>query len=310
MPALSKAREQARYVRWQASSRDLSMDPDIVLHWNLQNDRGGVAITNMAVQNQYFPSYNASALDGVLMNTQSATWFMPETNTAALTNMWHFDGRFRGKPALYFDGTYNPSGSGNTALFIADPKQSAMMGKMLKKTQAITIVAWICITPQMNQTFAGTKFLWWSPFGGSTSRPAIDITCPNQGNAVVGWETGNSTVAPDGIYPAFTYGTDSNWMMWAFTKDSRAGLMKAYLNGVLIAANTGMTKLWIDFESRYPKKAAATSRNFCVGQFPGNAVWVGMFDELSIFNADLDPGNQTIGSIGPRFMDMYNMGAP
>ena len=51
LPALAKAREQARYVRWQAFSRDMSMDPNIMLHYNFQNDAGSGTITNMAQGN-------------------------------------------------------------------------------------------------------------------------------------------------------------------------------------------------------------------------------------------------------------------
>src|ERR1700679_2006610 len=64
LPALAKAREQARYVRWQAFSRDMSMDPNMALYWNFQNDLGGYNITNMAVSNQDNPSMVPSDLDG------------------------------------------------------------------------------------------------------------------------------------------------------------------------------------------------------------------------------------------------------
>ena len=74
LPALSRAQEQARYVRWQAYSRDMSMDPNIVVHYNFQNDLGNSTITNQAVQNQDDRSFLPAALNGRVLDSFSSWW--------------------------------------------------------------------------------------------------------------------------------------------------------------------------------------------------------------------------------------------
>jgi prepilin-type N-terminal cleavage/methylation domain-containing protein len=48
LPSLAKARAQAAYVRWQAFSRNMSTDPNTLLHFNFQGDQGTTNVTNMA----------------------------------------------------------------------------------------------------------------------------------------------------------------------------------------------------------------------------------------------------------------------
>ena len=120
LPSLTKAREQARYVRWQAFSRDMSMDPNIMLHYNFQNDAGSGTITNMGQGNtdvSLVPSnVNGRVLDFSHADA-SGNWLPLQTNLPAeLQTMWKNSGRFRDKPALTFTNghgaVYVGSGAG------------------------------------------------------------------------------------------------------------------------------------------------------------------------------------------------------
>ena len=48
LPALGKAREQARFVRWQGYSNNLRTDPNLCLFLTFMNDQGGNTLSNMA----------------------------------------------------------------------------------------------------------------------------------------------------------------------------------------------------------------------------------------------------------------------
>lgn len=306
LPALAKAREQARYVRWQAFSRDESMDPNMVLYWNFQNDRGGNAITNKAVQNQDNLSFIPSTLDGIDVDT-NFTPRTPMANASALTYLWYNNGRFRGKPALTFSGTV--PGNSN-CVYLADPSKSAQLGKLLRKSQQITIVIWVYIDPAHQVQSSGANVpLAQAIKGGANVSNAFQVSVPG-GAGGVGFDCNGDLCSP----PSFSYG-NSNWTMWAFTKDANSGVMKIYQNAQLYAHSIGKTQKFATFEDN-----ASFSGNglfgFHVGQEPTVANWWGTIDEVAIFNADLSPSDidPSSGSVIPapavRFLQMYEMGAP
>ena len=96
--------------RWQAFSRDQSMDPNAMLYWNFQNDRGGNDITNMTANNQDDTAFNPATLNGEVYEGLNGANITPLSiaNPASLAALWKNDGRFRGKPSLTFDGSSNP----------------------------------------------------------------------------------------------------------------------------------------------------------------------------------------------------------
>ena len=119
LPALNKAREQARYVRWQAFSRDMSMDPNIALHYNFQNDLGQTTVTNMAVGNQNDRSLVPSNLNGRLLDYSFTTF--PTPSAAKMASLWASPGRFNGKPCPTFS---------NNGVFISVGQSGPETGKL------------------------------------------------------------------------------------------------------------------------------------------------------------------------------------
>lgn len=306
LPALAKSREQARYVRWQAFSRDESMDPNMMLYWNFQNDRGGYTVSNMAVMNQDNTSYVTSDFDGVVSDTR------PGVNPRIVDNpqdanyqadmnfLWSNDGRFRGKPAMTFSGT---APGGKTCVYPANPVKAGILANMLRKSQAITIVMWVYIPPANLVQAAYVPLAW-----GTGTSPGFQVSVPG-GSGGIGWETGSDLCS----HPPFNYGTDGNWTLWAFTKDCRSGLMKMYQNGVLFAHSTGKTTLFTTFDLGDPF-GSTDFLNLHMGQNPGVKNWFGSIDELAIFDADLSPQDvdPTTGAVtdapAVRFLQMYQMG--
>ena len=311
LPALAKVREQARYVRWQAFSRDESMDPNMMLYWNFQNDRGGNSISNKAVSNQNNASFVPSFLDGADVDTsltpRADDSLNPMGPSRAQTYLWSNDGRFRGKPALTFSGT--TPGNGN-CIYLADPTKCAFMGKMLTKSQQITIIFWVYIDPAHQVQSSGANVpLAEAAKGGQNNNQAFQTSVPGGGGGV-GFAGYGDLCNP----PSFSYG-QTNWTMWAFTKDANAGVMKIYQNGQLYAHSNARTAKFGSFESdgTFANNGLFTLH---VGQEPNTANWWGTIDELAIFDADLSPSDvdPTSGAVIPapavRFLQMYDMGTP
>jgi hypothetical protein len=312
LPALVRAREQSQYVRWQAFSRDESMDPNLMIYWNFQLDQGSGKITNMAVANQDALSFVASDLDGVDADTRpGSSPRVVDTNTSDITYLWSQYGRFRGKPGLTFSGT---APGGNSCIYLAHPEKAPEMAHMLEKSQAVTIVTWVEI-PAANFVQADcTPIAWGEGTGQSTAAlQAMQVSLPG-GSAGIGWQTNTDLCA----HPLFNYGNNGNWTMWAFTKDANAGVVKIYQNGQLFAFAIGKNIKWggsYGFDVANPF-ASTDFYGFHVGQEPQIANWIGTIDELAIFDADLSPQdvNPASGAVSnlpaTRFLQMYQMGLP
>lgn len=155
LPALAKAREQARYVRWQAFSRDMSMDENMAVHYNFQNDRGGTSLCNMAVAN-HDPTYLPNSMDLTLHDISNG--MATVTNPDMISYFWSADGRFKGKPAASF---LNSGPSINMDIFPTRPAGSGMLARLLRKSQAITIAVWIKVPPELSY-FQFSSVLWWT----------------------------------------------------------------------------------------------------------------------------------------------------
>jgi len=300
LPALSAARQQARYVGWQAFSRDMSMDPNIVLQYNFQNDRGGNTITNMAVGNQTDPTLVPSSLNGRLLDYNGAFTTPVPAKTQSL---WMNDGRFTGKPAVTFS---------NNGVYIAVGPTGVESGKianLLRKTQLVTVMVWVYIpVTQTNQQ--GSVLFWSLVSAGGYASHSLNVHLPYSNT--VYWDAVYSSASNgDRASVPFSEGADSPWSLWCFTKDARAGVMKIYHNSVLVQYQPNQTQLFSTFDLTPPTNS--DQGNLLMGYLPGTAGMIGTIDEIAIFSADLsvDPygvGSNVIGSVAPRFRDMYNMG--
>ena len=321
LPALGKAREQARLcARWQAFSRDQSMDPNAMLYWNFQNDRGGDNITNLAANNQDDPSFNPGILDGVIYWGLGNTNIQPlsTVNPTSLRTLWSNDGRFRGKPSLTFGGSSNPDPN----VYPKNPVDCGKMAKLLRKSQAITIIMWVYCPPSNWPQEGSSSLLFWGPGNPATPNPrSVNIHLPDSSGTVC-WDTNNASVGLgfDRASMADTFtGAASNWQLWAFTKNARAGTQKIYLNGELAAIDaTAATGKFGPFQTDFAGVGTANCP-FVLGVYPARGNWLGQIDELAIFNADLSPDNDVTVSGGSctqvpgvpavRFLQMFQMGS-
>ena len=274
----------------------------MALYYNFQNDRGASIITNMAAANATDPSYAPAAVNGHIVDWNSGYKTATAPNLAAL---WANDGRFRGKPALTFNGGNTPS-----MIFCdTDPLSTGKLANLLQKTQAITIVAWTYIPPGASN--AG--LLWWGSrnAASNTGQRVFAIDMPWGGT--INWTVGDSNGAITSCSAPLVTGNDSKWVLWAFTWDARAGIIKNYMNGQLIASKNVPYKIQ-NLSSQLPivLNVYPAVNNLCIGDYTGASDWTGVIDELAIFDADISPNDVPgTGQPGPnRFQQMYDMGVP
>lgn len=300
LPSLARAREEAKYVRWQAFSRDLSLDPNLMLYFNFQNDLGQGTITNMAVNNQDDPGFVPSTCNGWLCDWTNNR--EPLTDPTRMAAIWSNDGRFRGKPAVTF-----PNGA-----WIAVGKDNYVTGKManlLRKKQAITIVMWVYVPPSP----PSDSIIYWAP-GSDTAPREINVHMPYGGT--VYWDAPyDASGSQDRCQTPFSYGNSSAaggaWTMWAFTKDAGSGVMKIYLNGQLVQTSSGNFDKFTAFDTNIQQNN--DEGNLSIGHIPSSGPdWSGTLDEIAIFDADISPTDVPGTGTGPlnRFQQMYDMGSP
>ena len=145
-------------MRWQAFSRDMSMDEHMAAYYTFQNDRGGTSITNMTVANHNYsyepPSMNLTMYDNGGGVPTPATGMAVETNSQAINFLWSNDGRFRGKPAASF---MNFGPSDDLLVFPTAPRSSAGLAHLLEKSQAMTIVMWVYVPPAYAGSTLGVR---------------------------------------------------------------------------------------------------------------------------------------------------------
>ena len=266
LPALAKAREQAKYVRWQAFSRDTSMDPNIAVYFNLQNDRGINTLTNMAVSNADDPSFVPSACDAQVLDWANTAGFQPLANQSyapsQIQAMWASDGRFKNKPALTLSTTTTPN-----AMFYIGPfgRASGRLAKVLMKSQQITIMFWAYLPPSAQN--ASQTFLRWS--GTNHFNRVLSIDFPWGGN--IQWQNGIGYSGAFGAGAGVPYSASvaNPWNLWCFTCNRNTGLMKVYLNAQLVAyvVNTVQSGPFVVFNENAP--TSNDTGNFMFGNSPG-----------------------------------------
>jgi hypothetical protein len=94
LPALSKARDKAKYARWLGHKKNLEADTDAVAVYTFQDDQGDT-LANTAVGLEGDTGYRAERYDGTV---SGAAWT---------------EGRWRAKRGLAFDGSNDHVDAGN-----------------------------------------------------------------------------------------------------------------------------------------------------------------------------------------------------
>jgi len=293
MPALSKAREQAKYVAWQGYSHGLQADPNLVLYYNMQNDLGGITLSNQAlVEDGGKIIYDTRLLDASMLSYNGSNFVTP--NTSVVQGMWANWGRWRGKPALTFNGA-------SAQTIFALPITEDRLGKQLHQANQVSIAFWIS-TPQGANNGA---VLQWDD--QATSVRDYSIACP-YGNGNTYWDCGNEVSAASGTYDRVSCsnnsGSQTTWELWVFTKDasgggSSRGTMNIYENGNLVATNTSCSYPLATHPSN-ASYTASTQTGLSIGAFPGSGWWTGQLDELGIWDRILAPS---------EIIQMYQQGA-
>jgi hypothetical protein len=120
LPGAMAAKRKAAYTRWVGYSHALSADPNCVFHADFEGEDGD-RLSNKAFMYDGVPVYKPSQLNGQI---ETGAWNSP----SATPGDWTY-GRWTGKPALEFDGTYS-----------VDHGNSSMLEGI---TEAITVMAWM-----------------------------------------------------------------------------------------------------------------------------------------------------------------------
>jgi len=283
LPALARALEHARYVRWQGLSRNLQSDPDVCLYYNLQNDRGNNVLTNMAFSSP--AATDPARLNGMLSSPGVANTPAP-TGSPQLAQFWAQDGRFHGKPALTFT-----AGATDLVLF---PSQLSMVANLLNTTQQISIAFWIANTSSSN---TAALFYW------QTTQATRDIGVWVPYSGTIYWAAGTLNGAYGGV--SGTVPPSPKWQYWVVTKgDGTPQQMSIYENGALLSpinAWEGNPPQAILNETNYPLwESNYSTAGPYIGAAPGN-YWTGVLDEFCMWSRALTAA---------EVKQMYDIGNP
>jgi prepilin-type N-terminal cleavage/methylation domain-containing protein len=120
LPGVMAAKRKARYANWLGYSRGISADPGCVFHADFEGQDGS-ELNNKALLYDGVEVYKPNLLNGTI---ETGAW----NNPTRVPGKWTF-GRWAGKPALEFDGTYS-----------SDHGNSSMLEGI---TDAITVMAWV-----------------------------------------------------------------------------------------------------------------------------------------------------------------------
>ena len=299
-------------VAWQAFSRDMATDPNMAVYYTFQNDLGGSTMSNVAVSNPDDPTYLPSSMNLTMYDYGNA--MQPCVNQSMIQFLWSNTGRFRGKPAASFLHTGT---SGNMVIFPTIAQGSAMLGGLLGKSGAITIVAWVYVPPSLMGSSVAALVYWSDPYGNRT----LNLHLPYSDNNVY-WDTyWNIYGSGDRVPVPYISGNNSTapWVLWCFTKTNATGMGKIYRNGQLVAAvvepHVASSSTPYYQTAAITMSTPAANTNFTLGSLWGYGSWAGTMDEFAIFDSDLSPNDVTpLGVIIPgvpavRFLQMYQMGS-
>jgi len=288
MPALSKARQQARYTKWRAMSNQIRLDPNLCVYYNLQNDAGSSTLTNMATiggndQRLQLDLLNATLEDSITGTLQSANY---QQN---LASVWSMSGRWPGKPCL----TGSPGGvtPGTTYCYpaIGGPGQAGLARELfVNNNSSISICMWL---DTLGTGTANTEMFQW---GDTSGNNMLRINFSPTGN--ITW-----SVAPfgNGRYCSCAYASQSNklsdWDFWVFTYNQYSHSMWIFKNGTnLTPSGSGAigSGIWPPLQgfNVTPRPTSNDGFSLCLYQayWPNqNNAFYGRMDEFAIFASDL-----------------------
>ncbi len=119
LPALGSARERARYVKWAAYSNSMRIDQDINTYFNFENqsDTDSKVLNKAAgdALQQSREDFEPRDFDAGIYRSTNGNY----ANDTLQTNRWKV-GRWKGKPALSFNGTNEYLRSSNSPVTLKD----------------------------------------------------------------------------------------------------------------------------------------------------------------------------------------------
>jgi prepilin-type N-terminal cleavage/methylation domain-containing protein len=201
LPALQMARMQARYVAWEAFSRDMSMDPNMALLYNFQNDQGSNTVSNMAVSNSDMNNFNPFNLNANIISWSTGVFDTP----AEISALWSNTGRFPSKPAV--------TGSAACSHAWIEPQNAGQFGRLIQKSQQVTVMMWVYTN---NYAQSNDALIDWRCTNGVTFL-GID-SWSSGGGAKIEMYTGGTTTN-NVAYNPLTLSPDSPWTLWCFTEN-------------------------------------------------------------------------------------------
>ena len=276
LPALSKAREQAQYVRWQGYDYGLRSDPSLIADWNLQNDSGSSTITNQAVLCD-----NSGLTGDMLQGTINTSNFggPPYSSlTPSMLNSAWVTGRWKNKPAFSFI-----AGNG---CFITFPDTQKRLSNVIQKTQQITIAMWVAPPPAAANT--NSAILLWKT---TTGNIAFNIYMPWSDRTVY-WDAGG-TGGYDRTSCPLSLAGGTHWQLWVFTKDvtgkptaGSPGTQNIYCNGVLVSTAAHPTGAVIQPLARSVDNTTfgTVQNSLVMGLSPSVAFLNNTFDQMCIWD--------------------------
>jgi len=259
LPALSRARKQAKFSRWQAYRTNLPADETLILYWTFEEGQGA-KLTNRALGDPRDDEYNRTAYDGLFDNTPFPTPSNPNPTPAdpASCPTWVKDGgRWPGKASLYFDGSdFIRTGAGETVY-------------------ELTIEAWVKI---QNLT-GGTQTILFNNFYQSGRTPAWALFAERGGvvQAALCYTAGPKYLTGQALTPG-------KWEHIAMTWDSKTRDFILYQNGVEV------NRMLFDVAPQIPYGYYCTEINVGRNVQTGSDYLVGWLDELAVYKRALTPG--------------------
>jgi len=256
LPALSRARKQAKFTRWQAYRTNLVTDETLILYWTFE-DGQEVKITNRALGDPRDDEYNRTAYDALFDNTPFPTPANPNptpTDPTACPTWVKDGGRWPGKYSLYFDGNdFIRTGAGEWV-------------------SALTIEAWV----KIDRLTGGTQTILYNNFYQSGRTPAWALFAERGGvvQAALCYTAGPRYLSGRALTPG-------QWEHIAFTWDAPTRNFILYQNGVEV------NRMLFDACPQIPYNYYNTEINVGRNVSTASDYFIGYMDELAVFKRAL-----------------------
>lgn len=252
LPALSRARKQAKYSRWQAYRTNIVTDETLILYWTFE-DGDGYKIINRAIGDARDEEYNRTAYDALFDDTPFPTPSNPNPvpNDYGACPTWVKDGgRWPGKYSLYFDGNdFIRTGAGETIY-------------------GLTIEAWV----KIDRLTGGTQTILFNDFYQSGRTPAWALFAERSGvvQAELCYTAGPRYLSGQPLTPG-------KWEHIVMTWDSRTRDFILYQNGIEV------NRMLFDVAPKIPYSYYNTQINVGRNVRTGSDYFIGYIDELAVF---------------------------